>query len=181
MLQKHRYLGYSKGGMRHSISMDVKMDIIKSVERGERKSDVARRYGLTPSTVSTITKSKERILAYVKHSGSMSSTVVTRKRLAYWEMEKRLRVWIGNQIQRREPLSLSVIKGKAQSLLDEATEKLSENSEVETTFLNAGWWIRFVERANLSNILNFQCHIVDNEDSNGTSQVSQKILFWSTI
>ena len=51
---------------RQAITLEVKMDIIKRLEKGEKMSDVARNFNMNRSTVGTIIKNKEKIVEHVK-------------------------------------------------------------------------------------------------------------------
>ena len=49
------------GGKRRQFTLEEKMRIVESVDSGRRKVDVAREHGITPSTLSTFLKSRQRI------------------------------------------------------------------------------------------------------------------------
>ena len=61
---------------RQAITLKVKMDIIKRLEKGEKMSDVARKFNMNRSTVGTIIKNKEKLVEHVKSSVSMQSTII---------------------------------------------------------------------------------------------------------
>lgn len=56
---------------RRAIALEVKMDIIKRLEKGEKMAEVARKFNPNRSTVCTILKSKEKIVEHVKSSVPM--------------------------------------------------------------------------------------------------------------
>lgn len=61
---------------RQAITLDVNMDIMKRLEKGEKMSDVARKFNMNRWTVGTIIKNKEKIVEHVKSAVPMSSTII---------------------------------------------------------------------------------------------------------
>lgn len=47
---------------RKTLCVAEKMSLIRTIKNGEKKSDAGRRFGISPSTVSTIWKNKENLL-----------------------------------------------------------------------------------------------------------------------
>ena len=47
---------------RKGLSLHTKMEIIKATEAGRKKIDVAREFGIVPSTLSTVLKNKQDIM-----------------------------------------------------------------------------------------------------------------------
>ena len=60
--------------------LQEKVDIIKRHEKGEKASAIGRALGMSRTTVATILKDKDRILAHVKGATPMNSTVITKQR-----------------------------------------------------------------------------------------------------
>ncbi|XP_069824074.1 tigger transposable element-derived protein 1-like [Dendropsophus ebraccatus] len=58
---------------RKAITMEVKLDIIKRYDKGERATDIGRSLGLSRSTVATIIKNKDRILEHVRRLGKFEA------------------------------------------------------------------------------------------------------------
>uniref|UniRef100_A0A0L8HKQ7 HTH psq-type domain-containing protein n=1 Tax=Octopus bimaculoides TaxID=37653 RepID=A0A0L8HKQ7_OCTBM len=84
---------------RKAIDLDTKMMVIREHEGGKKVNEIAHELKLSHSTVTTISKDKERIREAVKGSASMRSTVMTKQRTgAVHEMEKLLQIWIEDQI-----------------------------------------------------------------------------------
>lgn len=135
---------------RQAITLEVKMDIIKRLERGERMSDVARKFNMNRSTVGTILKNKEKIVEHVKFPVPMQSTIITKRRgKVIEEMEKLLSVWIEDCIQERKPLCLVMIQEKALSLFNELKADYDEKGSF---IASHGWFNRFKTRTNLHNV-----------------------------
>ncbi|XP_066445361.1 tigger transposable element-derived protein 1-like [Eleutherodactylus coqui] len=137
---------------RQAITMQTKADIIKRVERGEKMSDVARSYQMNRSTISTILKSKDRIMEHVRSSVPMHSTIISKKRgKVIEELENLLSIWMEDCHQKRKPLSLMLIQEKALSLFEDVKTKYGEEADVTFT-ASHGWFNRFKARNNLHNI-----------------------------
>uniref|UniRef100_A0A3P8SAK2 HTH CENPB-type domain-containing protein n=1 Tax=Amphiprion percula TaxID=161767 RepID=A0A3P8SAK2_AMPPE len=137
---------------RKAISMEVKLDIIRRSEKGERPTNIGRLLGLNRTTVSTIIGDKKRILEHVRRSAPMKSTVITKQRSGLiLEMERLLVLWLEDQQQRCIPVSLRLTQEKARSLFEKLKREKGEGSEREEFGASKGWFMRFKARANLHN------------------------------
>ncbi|XP_068226552.1 tigger transposable element-derived protein 1-like [Palaemon carinicauda] len=151
---KHKLSGDSGSvKKRQAISMEIKVAIMKKLDRGEKMANVAGAYKLNRSTVGTIYKSKDRIMEHVKRAVPMASTIISKKRgKCMDEMEKLLTMWIEHQKQRRVPLSLMLIQEKARSLYEDVKAKAGEEAAGESFVASHGWFNRLKNRANLHNV-----------------------------
>uniref|UniRef100_A0A3Q1EIV1 HTH CENPB-type domain-containing protein n=1 Tax=Acanthochromis polyacanthus TaxID=80966 RepID=A0A3Q1EIV1_9TELE len=150
--RKSDFSGGSASKKRKAISMEVKLDIIKRSEKGERPTNIGRLLGLNRTTVSTIIGDKKRILEHVRRSAPMKSTVITKKRSGLiLEMERLLVLWLEDQQQRCLPVSLRLTQEKARSLFEKLKREKGEGSENEEFGASKGWFMRFKARANLHN------------------------------
>lgn len=140
--------------------------MIEAVSSGRKKTDVAKDYGVSPSTLSTILKNKENILK-TKDSGPCSQ----RKRLKcspYEEVEKTLYTWFLDIRARNIPVSGATLQHKAKdiaSLLGCDDFKAS-----------AGWLQKFKHRHNIvGKTLSGESRFVNQDDANDwiTTQVSE--------
>lgn len=140
-----------KKATRKSISLETKMQVIKRLESGERQSQISTALNLTTSTIRTILKNKEKILSSATATTSSSATRITRSRNnIIEEMEKRLSIWIDDEIERNMPLSQSIIMEKARRIFNYIQ---AEASDISKTFVaSRGWFNRFKHRNNLHNI-----------------------------
>ncbi|KAI8747737.1 tigger transposable element-derived protein 1, partial [Biomphalaria glabrata] len=135
---------------RKTITMEVKLDIVKRYDLGETATNIGRSLGLSRSTVSTIIKEKDRILEHVRGSAAMTSTVITKQRnRLILEMEKLLVLWLDEQTG---PVSLIAIQEKAIRLFDVLKKEKGNGCEKEAFMASRGWFLRFKDRANLHNI-----------------------------
>ncbi|KAK1327439.1 hypothetical protein QTO34_014153 [Cnephaeus nilssonii] len=133
--------------------MEVKGDIIRRSEKGETPKNIDRLLGQSPTTVSTIINDQKRVLEHVKGSAPMKSTVVTEQSSGLIiEMERLLVLWRDEQHQWRIPVSLMLIKEKAERLFEALKKEKGEGSESEEFVASKGWFMRFKARANLHNL-----------------------------
>lgn len=136
---------------RKSISLETKMQVIRRLDSGERQSQISAALNLATSTIRTILKNKEKILSSATATTSSSATRITRSRNnIIEEMEKRLSIWIDDEIERNMPLSQSIIMEKARRIFNYIQAEASDISE--TFVASRGWFNRFRHRNNLHNI-----------------------------
>ncbi|XP_036598723.1 tigger transposable element-derived protein 1-like [Trichosurus vulpecula] len=136
---------------RKSIDLEMKMNIIRKYEGGQKLSSIARELSLAVSTVNTIVKDAARIKDHAEDSTCMKLTYLSKHREgAILEMEKLLTVWIESQNQKNIPLSLMAIQDKARSLFEDLKVKYPEGTQVFTA--SSGWFARFKNRAGFHNM-----------------------------
>ena len=126
---------------RHSISMEVKVDIIKRPEKGESPTAIGKALGFSRSTIATIVKDKKKIMDHVKSSTAMQSTIISKKRSALiMEMERLLVIWLDDQHHRNVPVSLSLVQEKARCLFSDlkAARAASDGDSDETFSASKG-------------------------------------------
>ncbi|XP_024591404.1 CENPB DNA-binding domain-containing protein 1 [Neophocaena asiaeorientalis asiaeorientalis] len=132
---------------RKAITLDVKLEVLRRFEVGEKLSQVAKALGLAVSTVATIRDNKEKIKASSQIATPLRASRLTRHRSAVMEtMERLLRVWLEDQSQRNVPLSVTVIQEKAKSLFDDLQREQGERSQTAKFSASKGWFVRFKER-----------------------------------
>ncbi|XP_007468546.1 PREDICTED: tigger transposable element-derived protein 1-like [Lipotes vexillifer] len=132
---------------RKAITLDVKLEVLRRFEVGEKLSQVAKALGLAVSTVATIRDNKEKIKASSQIATPLRASRLTRHRSAVMEtMERLLRVWLEDQSQRNVPLSVTVIQEKAKSLFDDLQREQGESSQTAKFSASKGWFVRFKER-----------------------------------
>ncbi|XP_072270768.1 tigger transposable element-derived protein 1-like [Pyxicephalus adspersus] len=140
---------------RKSITMEIKVEIIKRAERGETPSVIGRALGYSRSTIGSILKDKRRIMEHVNGHTPMNATIITKQHSGLIiEMERLLIIWIEEQNQRNMPISLSLVQEKARSLFNDlkAAGTASEGDFNEEFVASRGWFQRFKERADLHDI-----------------------------
>lgn len=132
----------SRGTYRPPKDLKTKVEILREVENGVlSKTEIAKKYDITKSTLSTYIKNKESIIAgYEKQQMKPS-----RKRLrtsAHPQLEDALVMWIKQVRSQNLPLSGPIIAAKAREFATKmALEEFSASD---------GWLSRFKERHGLT-------------------------------
>ncbi|GFT35224.1 hypothetical protein TNCV_353241 [Trichonephila clavipes] len=84
------------------------MQVIRRSDTGERPSQIGAALNLVISTIRTILNNKEKILSLAISTTTSSATRIARSRNnTIEEMEKRLSIWIDDEMERNMPLSQS--------------------------------------------------------------------------
>uniref|UniRef100_A0ABI7VTU8 HTH CENPB-type domain-containing protein n=1 Tax=Felis catus TaxID=9685 RepID=A0ABI7VTU8_FELCA len=132
---------------RKAITLDIKLEVLRRFEVGEKLSQIAKALGLAVSTVATIRDNKEKIKANSQIATPLRASRLTRHRSAVMEtMERLLHVWLEDQSQRNVPLSVTIIQEKAKSLFDDLQRERGASSQTEKFTASKGWFVRFKER-----------------------------------
>ncbi|XP_006902931.1 PREDICTED: tigger transposable element-derived protein 1-like [Elephantulus edwardii] len=132
---------------RKAITLDIKLEVLRRFEAGEKLSQIAKTLGLAVSTVATIRDNKEKIKASSQITTPLRASRLTHHRSAVMEnMERLLSVWLEDQSQRNVPLSVAIIQEKAKSLFDDLQREQGESSQMEKFSASKGWFVRFKER-----------------------------------
>ncbi|GAB5582602.1 CENPB DNA-binding domain-containing protein 1 [Prionailurus iriomotensis] len=132
---------------RKAITLDIKLEVLRRFEVGEKLSQIAKALGLAVSTVATIRDNKEKIKANSQIATPLRASRLTRHRSAVMEtMERLLHVWLEDQSQRNVPLSVTIIQEKAKSLFDDLQRERGTSSQTEKFAASKGWFVRFKER-----------------------------------
>jgi hypothetical protein len=122
---------------RKQFSLEEKKIIISEVDKGLKKGEVAKKYGISPSTLSTILKDRESILKQLQTSVFVPSR--KRMRMAQYEdVDTAVYKWFQDVRSRNVPLSGPLIRGKAL--------EFAKMLEVENFQASVGWLNRFRER-----------------------------------
>nr|XP_031850389.1 tigger transposable element-derived protein 1-like [Nomia melanderi] len=99
---------------RKFISLEVKIQILDRLLKGEKASHVAKDLNLNEATVRTIKKNEKEIRSAVAAGSSISAKYTARPRAPIIEkMEKALSIWINDSCQKRIPLDGNIIKQTA--------------------------------------------------------------------
>ncbi|XP_015186874.1 PREDICTED: tigger transposable element-derived protein 1-like [Polistes dominula] len=135
----------------------------RKVKRQEkRQSYIGIELNLSTSTIRTILKNKEKILSSATTTTTTSATKITRSRNnVIEEMEKRLSIWIDDEVERNIPLSQAIIVENIQ-ITGEAASEDTKAPDVFPVILKA-----IIEREN------YPPELVFNFDETG--------LFWKRM
>ncbi|UYV61611.1 TIGD4 [Cordylochernes scorpioides] len=154
---------------RKSLSIVEKVALLKEVESGIRKKDIALKYGIPPSTVSTIIKSREFIIK------AFEDYAPDRKRFKtghFENVDEAVLQWIKIVRDKNIPISGPLIKKKALEFA---------NRLGETEFkASSGWLEKFRKRHGLKEkVFPVESRRMNNEitdEDNWVSSVLKRIL-----
>lgn len=122
-----------------ALTIEDKFKLIKEVEAGSLKKDVASKFGVPPSTVSTILKNKQSIIAAFE-GGTASGSRKRLKKPTYENVDKAVLDWFKSARSQSLPISGGLIKEKPL----EFSKKLGqENFKASTGWLD-NWKRRYV-------------------------------------
>ncbi|GFT45870.1 hypothetical protein TNCV_2250171 [Trichonephila clavipes] len=93
------------------------MQVIRRLDTGERQSHIGSALNLATATIRNILKNKEKILPSATATTTSSASRIARSRNnTIEEKEKRLSIWIDDEIERKMPLSQSTFLIKWQKI-----------------------------------------------------------------
>ncbi|XP_042147493.1 tigger transposable element-derived protein 6-like [Ixodes scapularis] len=140
--------------VRSSLPFSTKVEIIRRVERGEKKSEVAASFKIARSTLSTILKNKPAILQKPRDRPNADGKRI--RAPAFDRVEKALYAWFLDIRARNLPVSGPMLQQKAKDfafLLD-----------VQDFSGGSGWLQRFKERYDIvGKVVAGESRAVDNE------------------
>ena len=64
---------------RTKISLELKKKIIDAAEKGLKNNELVKQFGLDPSTISRIVKSKEKVLTAIENGGSSKKAKIKKE------------------------------------------------------------------------------------------------------
>ncbi|XP_061444367.1 tigger transposable element-derived protein 1-like [Rhineura floridana] len=180
---------------RKSITLHMKLKMIKLSEEGVSQAEIGRRLGFTPTTVSTVMRIKEKILAEVKSATPVNTTKIRKRDSVVADMERLLILWIENQTTRQVPVNQAMIQNKALSLFNYLKAKKGEAAKDAKFVASRGWFDRFKKRSNLHNIKvqreaaaveSYPCYLAKIIEDGGYSKdqifnVDETGLFWKKM
>lgn len=125
-----------------------------------RVKDIANLFGMAATTVVTIRKDKDKIIASAKNATPLSAKIVTKHRPAIMEdMERLLSLWVDDMCGRDDsPMTNKAIQEKALSLYEDLlvkdTETAGPSGSVSHPPFSAskGWLNNFKQRFNLHSV-----------------------------
>lgn len=123
-----------------TLSIDEKFRLIKEVESGARKKDIAVKYGVPANTVSTILKNKQTIITAIEYGGASGSSKRLKKP-TYENVDKAILEWFKSARRQNLPISGRLIKEKA---LEFSRQLGQPNFKASTGWLD-NWKRRYVK------------------------------------
>ncbi|KAM9048601.1 tigger transposable element-derived protein 1-like [Megaptera novaeangliae] len=135
---------------RKSITLHVKLEVLRRFEEGEKLTQIARALGLATSTVASIRVNKDKIRANSQAATPVSATQLTRCRgVLMGRMERLLSLWIEEQRRQNLPVSTLLIQDKARRLFAQLQREQGSGAQAETFGASNGWFARFKVRHNV--------------------------------
>ncbi|XP_054423822.1 tigger transposable element-derived protein 1-like [Pteronotus mesoamericanus] len=135
---------------RKSITLHVKLEVLRRFEEGEKLTQIARALGLATSTVASIRVNKDKIWANSQAATPVSAKQLTRCRgVVMGHMERLLSLWIEEQKRHNLPVSTLLIQDKARQLFAQLQHEQGDGAQAETFGASNGWFARFKARHNV--------------------------------
>ncbi|XP_054716906.1 uncharacterized protein LOC129226329 [Uloborus diversus] len=126
---------------RKQISVKEKLEILNMIDCGEKLSAVARQFGISSSTASTIVKERFKIKLLSEHY----NIAPERKRMRlglFRDVDEAVNIWFRQQRNKNSPVNGPMLQQKAREFAVQLGHKNFEGS--------SGWLSRFRERFGLS-------------------------------
>ncbi|XP_053567651.1 tigger transposable element-derived protein 1-like [Bombina bombina] len=162
---------------RKSINLDMKLKIIRLYDEGVIQAEIGRKLGFTRTTINTVMKNREKIVAEVKSATPVNTTTIRKRDSIVADMERLLILWIENQTTRHVPVNQAIIQSKALSLFNDLKAKKGEAAKDAEFVASRGWFDRFKKRSNLHNIkVQGEAAAADNEAAESYPSEFAKII-----
>ncbi|CAL4073114.1 unnamed protein product, partial [Meganyctiphanes norvegica] len=159
---KLHQMDHSLAKQRNGLSLEVKIEIIKRINAGEKQGDMAEEYGLNRSTIKSIMKQSNRYMSCWK-KGMFHPDSKRLKGPKREDIEAVLHAWYTQATSTGTPVSGPILCAKA---LDFA-EKLG-HADFKATH---GWLDRFKKRKNIIFGRTHHRKKRDDKEGNGNSEV----------
>lgn len=146
-------LGKQPKKMRKSLALDVKLDILRRHDDGQRTGEISKVLNLANSTVSTVLKNKDAIRNAAENVSDISAKRITKTRdNVMEETERLLTLWVNDINRRSGSLAVSAVQEKALSLFEDCKKRLGGPDYNVSFTASHGWYERFKIRANIKQV-----------------------------
>ena len=95
---------------RKCLNINDKLKVLESIDKGCKKKDVAEKFGIPPSSLSTIIKNRDSILKSSDNAGRERKRV---KMCVFEEVDQAVLKWVHVVRNKNVPLSSSLVKQQA--------------------------------------------------------------------
>nr|XP_034987575.1 tigger transposable element-derived protein 1-like [Zootoca vivipara] len=137
---------------KEKITLEIKKEIIQKHDGGMRVRDLAREYGRNPSTIATILKMREKILATDVAKGV--TRIVKNRPAVLEEVEKLLLIWMEEKQRAGDTVTEAAICEKAKALYaDLVQQEPGTSAEPEVFKASRGWCERFKTRSGIHRVV----------------------------
>ncbi|XP_078242892.1 putative CENPB DNA-binding domain-containing protein 1 [Pogona vitticeps] len=131
---------------KEKITLEMKKEIIRKHDGGMRVIDLTREYRRNPSTIGTILKKREKILATDVAKGV--TKMVKNQPAVLEEVEKLLLIWLQEKQRAGDTVTEAVICEKAKALYaDLVQQEPGTSAEPEDLKASRGWFERLETRS----------------------------------
>ncbi|GFY04233.1 tigger transposable element-derived protein 1 [Trichonephila clavipes] len=145
-----------KTHQRQSISLETKIAILDRLGKGEGSTAIGKHFNLGESTVRAIKKNEAAIRKSVISGTKLSTKFASYTRDVLLERtERAIAIWIGEQVQKKIPVSGYLIQEKALKFYKsmKQSEQSASTSKAGKVFsASKGWLTGFLKRNALHNI-----------------------------
>ncbi|XP_072846907.2 major centromere autoantigen B [Pogona vitticeps] len=137
---------------KEKITLEMKKEIIRKHNRGMQVIDLAREYRRNPSTISTILKMREKILATDVAKGV--TRIMKNWPAVLEEVEKLLLIWMQEKQRVGDRVTEAVICEKAKALYADLVQQApGASAEPEDFKASRGWFERFKTRSGIHSVV----------------------------
>lgn len=134
---------------RKASPLDVKLEVLRRFEAGERLSQIAKALDLAVSTVATIRDNKEKITVSSQVATPSRAARLTRPRSAAMETGAAAAPVAARPEPAEPAAGVAMIQEEAKSLFDDLQRERGESSQKEAFSASKGWLVRFKEHHRL--------------------------------
>ena len=136
----------SKKRGRKAITFEEKLDVIRRYERGETTSAIRGALNFPESTLRTIRKDKEKILAAVRAGASTLSSKLSGQSDFMIRLEKLVYTWMSHRKHQGLSVTYDDARRKALEIYDHLKSKEEDQSSVPDFSASSGWFYKFKGR-----------------------------------
>ena len=136
----------SKKRVRKSITMEEKLDVIRRYDRGESTNAIRGALNFPESTLRTIRKDREKILAAVKAGASAQATKRSGQTDFMVRVEKMVYTWMSHRKHQGLSVTYDDARKKALDVYEHLKGQEEDKSAVPDFIASAGWFHKFKAR-----------------------------------
>lgn len=124
---------------RRQITLDEKIGIIGRLENGEESSSIAKEFGASPSTISTIWTRRDSLKTMMEAASLRTKQLLITAQ--HKDLEEAVLAWFKKQRLAKVPVSGPMLKAK--------TEQLADGLKIEDFKCSPSWILSFRQRYNI--------------------------------
>jgi transposase len=129
----------SKRGSYVTLTVEQKLSIVREAEEAQKKGEVAKKYGISASTLSTFIKNKRKLEEKVDEGGGKKKRL---RELEYPDIDTAVFQWFKQMRSQNVPINGPLLQSKAQRFAD-----LLHHTNFKAS---SGWFTKFTQRHGIS-------------------------------